>query len=741
MNRRYLRCELWVLLAFLVLGQVPVAASTADEGSGKGVGKAIATTLSEWLPDQLKERRVPGAAVAVVDNKGILWEEVFGVTDGPGSPPITPDTIFCIRSISKSVTALAVLVAVQDGLLDLDTPIREYLPELSLKSRFDERPEQRITLRHMLSHWAGFTHDPPAGLDLEHPGYFERYIGRISEAWLRFPVGYRLHYANYGVDLAGYILQIRSGRPFAEYVQDKVLDPIGMVNSSFNLNVVARRKDRAIGHDSKGKVFSVPLPEIPAAGLYASVRDMSKYARFHLNGGMVSGHRFLRKDLMAQYHSIQFAHPRQRTGYALGLWREAQSHTFSLYHEGGGRGFSAHMMLYPELGVGAVLLTNLEYHGLTGLEGRTVMNGPVVNRHGPTPIAKPGLGEMRKLDIADPRVNAILGRYGDSPGVVIGFEHDVLGIRLNENSFVPLALFDEGGRLVGMYGAASETHFLPPMGSQPGAMMLGSRVVSNLNSHYADFNDSPTDPPGPDKPEWKKFVGEYDVIWEDEPDSTATVEIRNGYLYFRDGKCVEREPGLFFLYDGEALDFRTTPPTFATQEIGKKQPFPAERQTHGPQAIGDSRIMDNTTRKDLEDIEDTHRRDVAATKAGDFETLKSLMDAQCMVFPPDSEPEAGQAYLDRVRTASDGIELQPEILELVQEWEEVRLLGDFAFEQGVIRSAVKDAEGAVIRETQRLMRLLKRQQDGTWRVFRAMWHAPRRATEGTTEELNNREQG
>ena len=113
----------------------------------------------------------------------------------------------------------------------------------------------------------------------------------------------------------------------------------------------------------------------------------------------------------------------------------------------------------------------------------------------------------------------------------------------------------------------------------------------------------------------------------------------------------------------------------------------------------------------------------------------SLMDEQCVLFPHDSEPEDGRAYLRRARASSGSIERQPEILELVQDWQEVRLLGDFAYEQGIVRYAVKNADGVVIRETQRLMRLLRRRPDGQWRVLRAMWHAPRRAREETTEGL------
>jgi CubicO group peptidase (beta-lactamase class C family) len=556
-----------VLAASTKSGELPAS----QEPETDEIAAAIAEALSGWLPDKLQEMNVPGAAAAVVDGQRTVWEGTFGVTDGPESSPITPETMFCIRSISKSVTALAVLIAVQEGMVDLDTPISEYLPEFTINSRLDKHPEQLITLRHMLSHWAGFTHDPPAGLNLNQPGYYERYIAKISDSWLRFPVGYRHYYANYGFDLAGYILQVRSGKSFAEYLREKVLAPIGMINSSFDLEMVEQRENRAIGHYTEGNVVPFPIPEIPAAGLYSSIRDMSKYVQFHLNGGVVNGRRLLREDLMEQYHAIQFAHSGQRTGYTFGLTREVVSNTFSLYAEGGGRGFGAHVIFYPELGVGAVTLTNMEYHGLTGYPGRVVMNGPIINRYGPLPSADPRIDEMQLLDMDDPRLNPILGRYGDSPGLVIGYENGILGIRLNENTFLPMTFFDDGGDLVGMYGVLSETRFLPPFGDQSGSIMTVNRAWSNYNSHYAEFNDSPSDPPGPAKPEWQQYVGQYDVIWEDNPVSTVTVSIRNGYLYFRDGKCEEHEPGLFFLYDGEAIDFRSTPITFATQEIRKNQ--------------------------------------------------------------------------------------------------------------------------------------------------------------------------
>jgi CubicO group peptidase (beta-lactamase class C family) len=540
-----------------------------DERPANADAVSVARALSAWLPHKLQTSSVPGAAWVVADRDEILSERTFGHTDGPASPEITPDTVFCIRSISKSVTTLAVLIAVQDGLLDLDTPIGIYWPEFTVHTRFAPHPERRITLRHMLSHWAGFTHDPPLGIDVDRPGYFDRYVSRISDTWLRFPVGYRHQYSNYGYDLAAHLIEIRSGMPFAEYARQKVLLPLGMTRSTFDLDRAARIEDRAIGHDRRGRVVPLRFPEIAAAGLYASARDMVRFMQFQLNGGTVDGRRLLRQDLMQEFEAIQFPAIGQRTGYAMGWIREVVSDTFSLYHEGGGRGFGSHLILYPELGFGVVLLTNREYNGLTGYAGRVVMNAPIVDRYGDLLVADARLTRMDPVASDDPRVKAILGRYGDSPGVVLGVEEKVLGLRMADVRFVPVSLYDDGGQLVAMYEGVKEARFLPPLGSQPGSMMLVDRTFSNDNYAYLDFNDSPADAAGPDKPEWRAFVGQYEILWAGEPRSAARIEIRNGWLYYRDGKCREHEPGLFFRYDGETLDLRSDPPSFANLELRK----------------------------------------------------------------------------------------------------------------------------------------------------------------------------
>jgi len=571
-----LRWNIWASLLLQALVWGPGCSVTQDhqqpdsEQATDEVADSVATALAKWLPERLTASEVPGAAAVVVGNDAIIWEQVFGVTGAPGSSAIARDTVFCVRSISKSVTALAVLMAVQDGLLDLDTPISDYVPDFTVQSRFDKHPEDLITLRHMLSHWAGFTHDPPLGIDLTQPDYFNQYIRRISDTWLRFPVNYRHQYSNYGFDLAGYLIQIRSGQSFPDYTRDTVLEPLGMTDSTFNLKAAEQIENSALGHNTRGKVVPLPFPEIPAAGLYSSIRDMARYVQFHLNGGLVNGNRLLRQDLMEQYHSIQFACRGQKTGYGLGLIREAVSNTFCLYHEGGGHGFGSHMIIYPKLGFGAVILTNREYHGLTGEQGRKIMNEPIISRYSPHLTTDAGPETFRRLDPTDSRLKVVLGRYGDSPGTIVDFENGVLGLRQNADQFLPIDVFETDGQFVGKYNPAGEVRFLSSYGNRPGAMMTISRRFANCNYKYSDFNDSPLDPHGPDRPKWQRYVGEYDVLWAGEPFATAMVTIENGYLYYRDGKCEEHEPGLFFRYDGEVLDFRSSPPSFANLELRRR---------------------------------------------------------------------------------------------------------------------------------------------------------------------------
>ncbi len=536
--------------------------------------QGVAAVLNNRHSAYLSQKPDFGAAIAVVDDKEIIWEKTFGCVDGDGSRPVDANTIFSIQSMSKSFTALAVLMAVQDGLVDLDTPIEEYLPDFRVNSLYDEHPEELITLRLLLTHRAGFTFDAPFGSNYDDRYDFTKHIESISDTWLRYPIGYRLSYSNVGIDLAGYILQKRSGMPFERYVKEKVLNSIGMNDSSLDMTWIVKRENRAIGHSDHGEILPLRIPMIPAGGVYSTVRDMAKYLQFHINKGVVNGRRILRADLMEEMHTIQFPRPGQRCGYCLALLRDPVSNSYNVYHSGGGYGFSSDMVMYPELKLGVIALCNSMNNTFTGWQVRHYIDSCVVAQNGATPIDPAGTERMTKLSPDDPRIQAVLGQYGDARGGTVAIERGDgnVGLRVAPDQFYGLGFYDDNGELVGMVGLVSEVRFLPPYSHKRGSLyVIDRRLGGGVGFQVFDFNYLPDEPPGPDKPEWSEYLGEYEVLKYGVPyQYTGTVSVKNGYLYYNDCKCMEYEPGLFFIYDGDALDFRSEPPTFAGIVLHRK---------------------------------------------------------------------------------------------------------------------------------------------------------------------------
>ena len=312
----------------------------------------------ETIPKTMREHRIPGLSIAVVDREGTLWIAGFGVTSRAGHE-VTPNTMFSIQSMSKSFTATAVVMAVQSGLLDLDRPITAYLPDFSVNSRFEERPLERVTLRHLLTHTAGLAHEAPIGnnFDVRYES-FEEHVSSIQQTWLKSPVGMRFGYSNLGIDLAAYVLQTVSGVSFESYLTRHVLDVLGMRDSSMDYQCVRERHDRALGHTQFFRRLPVEIPMVGAGGVYTTAADLARFVRFHLNRGRLDGKQVVRQELI----DAMWTSPQISPGYGLGLAICRAHGSYAVSHTGGGFGFLTAMKWYPEYGVGCLVLTNSTNH-------------------------------------------------------------------------------------------------------------------------------------------------------------------------------------------------------------------------------------------------------------------------------------------------------------------------------------------------------------------------------------------
>lgn len=351
------------VVLFLTAACAPVSSSSGLITSGD-IADVIAKYREE-IPQRMQQENVSGLAIGVVDDQHILWAEGFGYTDWDEEIAVTPSTLFSIQSMSKSFTATAVMFAVQDGLVDLDEPITTYLPDFHVNSIFEEYPEKKITLRMLLSHTAGFAHEAAYGGNFSHPAYsFEKHIASISDTWLKFPVGTRYSYSNLGIDLAGYILQVRSGMPFIQYVQEKALDPFGMKDSTLDVSRIRSTSTRAIGHEMDNSFRpAIDFLLIPSGGVWSTAADMARYLQFHINAGGLDKNRLLQESLAETMYTppskpAQSAY--QDSSYALGITVNTRNGSRHFQHGGGGWGFNSSMVWYPELKLGAVVLCNAD---------------------------------------------------------------------------------------------------------------------------------------------------------------------------------------------------------------------------------------------------------------------------------------------------------------------------------------------------------------------------------------------
>jgi CubicO group peptidase (beta-lactamase class C family) len=529
------------------------SAAAADDAAPE-LQYLIAPERKRILESMAKED-IPGVSVCLIAGDK-AWIEGFGVMGGSSNRRVRTDTLFSVQSTSKNFTATAIMLAVQRGILDLDEPITTYLPDFTVQSRFEPAPQKKMTLRLLLSHRAGFTHEAPVGNNYE-PAFpdFESHIRSISQTWLRFPVAERYRYSNLGVDLAGYILQVRSGMAFAEWLKLMLFEPLGMRNSTAATDVYVRQQNRASGHE-KG-FASVPLktPLIPSGGVYTSARDMVAYCRFQLNRGRANGQVLLREDLWNEMHAFSFG-----GDYSLGVIRSelryGDTAVRMLSHQGGGFGFGSVFYYCPEAGLAWVTLFNrpvsAAYHF-----GEGVLQAALTKAYGPRRPRMP-IGDLGLIEPTPQQLRAFVGNYvGRNVSVDITLQDRTLSMQTGA-MLKPIRFISPTETVVENADADTVTYEYFAAGK-----LEPAHFECSIGELSLDYNDGGQEIGGPDKPSWDQFLGEYRLYQWGRASDSVTIHRSNGYLYLnRIRLIVEAEPGLFFTSDGEALDFRRSEPTW-----------------------------------------------------------------------------------------------------------------------------------------------------------------------------------
>ena len=334
----------------------------------------------EWAEKQ----PVPGAAWGVVVDGELAHAGTFGVRDVATQGPVTVDTAFRIASMTKSFIALAILKLRDEGRLSLDDPVARHVPELS-RLRYPTTDSPPVTIRHLLSHGAGWPEDNPWG---------DRQLAIRSETmsdWMKAGIPFsnaplvEFEYSNYGFAILGRIVASASGRPYRDYVDREILAPLGMTSTKWEeASVPGGRFARGHRRDGERWVGEEPLPDgafSAIGGLYSTVPDLARWVSFFLaaypprdgpDEGPVrrSTRRLMQMPVMpyraiARRETVEGPLVLSAGGYAFGLVAtQTCRFTHVVSHGGGLPGFGSLMRWLPAHGVGIVALANRTYAGL-----------------------------------------------------------------------------------------------------------------------------------------------------------------------------------------------------------------------------------------------------------------------------------------------------------------------------------------------------------------------------------------
>jgi len=315
-------------LASAVFATTVCASSPPDAGDTK----ALEAFVDSLVPTLMKSHNSPSGTLAIVRGGQLVLAKGFGYQDIDRRMPVDPyKTLFRPGSVSKLFTWVAVMQLVEQGKLSLDEDVNTYLKEFKIRETF----EQPVTLRHIMTHTAGFEDG--------NLGYFilqdEARIIPLAEAMERYqpervnPPGAQTAYSNYATALAGHIVATVSGVPFNEYIAKNIFDVLGMHSSTFVEPLPPQFAEHmAMGYVAAQGKYQPGFFELlarfgPAGSLSSTSTDMMKFALAIMRGGELDGRRILQGATTEQMLTRAFSHDERLMGMALGFYeRELNGH-------------------------------------------------------------------------------------------------------------------------------------------------------------------------------------------------------------------------------------------------------------------------------------------------------------------------------------------------------------------------------------------------------------------------------
>jgi D-alanyl-D-alanine carboxypeptidase len=369
--------------------------------------------LSAWIEAQIAYNGQPGLSIGLVYDQELVWARGFGYANLQRKTAATPDTIYRIASITKLFTNTAVLQLRDAGELQLDDPIARHLPWFKIQNCHPDAPP--ITIRHLLTHTSGLPRE--AAFPYWTDGHFptrEQIRETLPQQETVLPSETEWKYSNLALSLAGEIVAAVSGRAYPDYIQQHILDPLGM-SSTYVRSLDPNHPQLSAGYGRRlpdGSRSLSPFTDCqgitPAANMATTVQDLACFAMLQFRDDLAGGSQILRGSTLREMQRVHWLEPNWQAGWGLGFRILREGGKTYVGHGGSVQGYRTLLRICPADKIAAIVLTNAD-------DGNPLMYAEKAFQWVAPAILKAVTPEP-KATKADPAWQRYVGRYRNAWG-------------------------------------------------------------------------------------------------------------------------------------------------------------------------------------------------------------------------------------------------------------------------------------------------------------------------------------
>ena len=359
----------WIFAALLTLlvVAVPAAAQTAEH---RAAAARVVARLEPEIRRAMLEGLIPSVTVAVTDRQGELWAGAYGYSNLWARTPATTNTVYLIGSTFKAQSTVALLQQFEDGRFDLDDRVNDHLPDLQIRGEDASNP---VRFRHLLTHTSGLgvSFSPHLVWGETVPPPLKEYLADSLQ--VSRPPLEQVEYANIAYTLVAHMVELFSGVPYKQYIQENVWGALGMNSTAF-MPTPEMEERLSIPYQpdpETGRPVATARLKAnvwPAGIVYGTVHDQASWVRFNLGDGTFNGERILKEETLSEMQRLQFpqlaGEPLAGSwgyddpGYGLTWWTTSRDREAFFGHSGSVPGYTAFVMGNRTRGFGVAFLTN-----------------------------------------------------------------------------------------------------------------------------------------------------------------------------------------------------------------------------------------------------------------------------------------------------------------------------------------------------------------------------------------------